>query len=90
VTALPADVAAWVTPSLAFVAAAVSGLTTALHPSKRAADHCMAAADWDVLAADCRIFSAVVPTLGSEEAETEFKSLEARYRTLRGSSENDE
>src|SRR4051794_11320355 len=44
-TALPADVAAWVTPTLAFLAAAVTGLTAALHPSKQAHQHCKDAAD---------------------------------------------
>jgi hypothetical protein len=83
-TALPADVAAWVTPTLAFLAAAVTGLNTALHPSQNAADHCKAAADWDVLAADCRIFSAMLRGFSREDAKKEFESLEKRYCVLAG------
>ena len=84
VTALPADVASWVTPTLAFLAAAVTGLNTGLHPSQGAADHCKAAAAWEVLAADCRVFSAMLPSFSSEEAKKEFESLKERYAALTG------
>lgn len=90
ITALPADVASWVTPTLAFLSAAVTGLSTVLHPSKTAAEHCNAAAGWQVFAADCRTFSATLPELTREDAKREFDSLQKRYLVLNGSMPGDD
>jgi hypothetical protein len=87
ITALPADVAAWVTPTLAFASALVTGLTAAIQPTKQADDHCRRAAAYDILVADVRMFGALAAYETRGDVEKRFKDIEERYMKLSGSVE---